>query len=186
MLAKLRRPLAASLFGSAVAFAGLALSTTPAEAQVSGAVVINSGPVRGRIAVGEPVFAPRTVVIYQPVRGRRVAVARYAPQVVVVERGHGRDGRPGRWYRRHGYRPVTLYFANGQYFAPVYAARGYRADRQFIPVVVWERDGRFFVPSGEAPDRYGYTSRDDRYSSHGSDFRYEDDHPHGDGRDWDD
>ena len=76
MLANIRRPLAASFFGSALALFAFSNFVTPAAAQVSGAVVVTSGPVQGRIAVGEPVFAPRPIVVYQPVRGRRVEMAR--------------------------------------------------------------------------------------------------------------
>jgi len=183
MSARIRRPQAVFTYSSFVALVAFSLSSTPAAGQVSAAVVVNSGPVRGAIAVGEPVFVPRPVVVYQPVRGRRVAVARYAPQVVVVQRGHGRNGKSARWYQRHGYRPVTLWFSEGRYFTQVYAARGYRWGPQFVPVTVWERHGRFYLPSGERPDRYGFTSSYTN-SSHG--YVYEDIRPNGDGRDWDD
>jgi hypothetical protein len=183
MSATIRRPLAASLFGSALVLTGLITSTTPAAAQVSGAVVIDGGPVRGEIAIGEPVFRPRPIVIYQPVRGRRMEVARYAPQVVFVERGHGRHGKSDRWYQRHGYRPVTLFYSEGRYFTLVYANRWYRRGEFFIPVTVWARGGRFYLPAGTGPEGYRYSTYD-RNSSHGSDYQY--DHPNGDGRDWDD
>jgi len=184
MSANIRRPLAASFFGSALALVALSILPASAAAQVSGAVVINSGPVQGRIAVGEPVLVARPVVIYQPVRGRRVEVARYAPQVVYVERGHGRYGKSARWYQRHGYRPVTLFYSQGRYFTQVYAARGYRWGPQWVAVTAWERRGRFYLASGGGPDRYGYTSSYTN-SSHGYVYEY-DDRPNGDGRDWDD
>ena len=184
MSANLRRPLAASFFGSAIAFVAFSMSPAPVAAQVSGAVVINSGPVQGRIAVGEPVFVPRPVIIYQPVRGRRVEVARYAPQVVYIERAHGRNGKSARWYQKHGYRPVTLFYSQGRYFTQVFLARGYRVGPQFIAVTAWERHGRFYLAAGGQPDRYGYTSSYDEYSSHG--YEYQDVRPNGDGRDWDD
>jgi hypothetical protein len=183
MSANLRRPLAASIFSSAVAFVALSTSSTPLVAQVSGAVIVNGGPVQGRIAVGEPVFAPRPVVIYQPVRGRRVEVARYAPQVVVVQRGHGKNGKSARWYQRHGYRPVTLFYSQGRYFANVYSARGYRRGPQFVAVTAWERRGRFYLASGGRADRYGYSSS---YQHSSPGYEYEDVRPNGDGRDWDD
>ena len=181
MFANIRRPLAASLIGSALTIVSSTILATSASAQVSGAVVISSGPVRGQIAVGEPVYVPRPVIIYQPVRGRRMEVARYAPQVVFIERGHGRYGKPAGWYQRHGYRPVTLFYSEGQYFTQVYAVRGYRWAPQFVPVMVWERGGRFYLPADGGP--YGYTSSYDRNSSHGHDYQY--DRPNGDGRDWD-
>jgi hypothetical protein len=167
MLANSRRPLAALLFGSALVVTSSVTSPAPASAQVSGAVVINGGPVQGQIAVGEPVFAPRPIIIYQPVRGRRMEVARYAPQVVFVERGHGRNGKPDSWYGRHGYRPVTLYYSQGSYFTLIYADRGYRRGGYFRPVTVWERGGRYYLPSGYDPDDRGYVSSYDRNSSRG-------------------
>lgn len=183
MSVQLRRPLAASAYSSIAILLGLLLSSSPAAGQVSGAVVINSGPVRGAIAVGEPVFAPRPVVVYQPVRGRRVVVARYAPQVVVVEQGHGRYGKSAKWYRRHGYRPVTLWYSEGRYFTRIYAARGYRWGPEFVAVTVWERNGRFYLPRGARHERSEYYSSYTN-SSHG--YVYEDVRPNGDGRDWDD
>jgi hypothetical protein len=184
MLAISRRPQAALLFGSTLVLVVLlsTTTTTPAAAQVSGAVVINSGPVRGEIAVGEPVFAPRPVIIYQPVRGRRTEVARYAPQVVFVERGHGRYGKPAGWYRQHGYRPVTLYYSEGRYYTLIYADRQYRWGGYFRPITAWERGGRFYLASGYDEGR-GYVSSYDRNSSHGHDR--DSDRPNGDGRDWD-
>ena len=184
MLATVRRPLAASLFSSAFVLVAFSTASTPVAAQVSGAVIVTSGPVQGRIAVGEPVFAPRPVIVYQPVRGRRMEVARYAQQVVFVERGHGRHGKPASWYSRHGYRPVTLFYSEGRYFTLIYANRSYRRGGLFIPVTVWERGGRFYLPAEASPDRYGYSSSYDRNSSHG--YAYEDNRPNGDGRDWDD
>ena len=183
MLANIRRPLAASLLSSAFVLIAFSASSTPVAAQVSGAVVVTSGPVQGRIAVGEPVFAPRPVIVYQPVRGRRMEVARYAQQVVFIERGHGRHGKSVQWYQRHGYRPVTLFYAEGRYFDLVFADRAYRRGGYFIPVTVWERGGRYYLPAGTGPEGYGYSTYD-RNSSHGSDYQY--DHPNGDGRDWDD
>ena len=184
MLANIRRPLAASLFGSALVLVALSSSPTSAAAQVSGAVIVNSGPVQGRIAVGEPVFAPRPIIVYQPVYGRRIEVARYAQQVVFIERGHGRHGKSARWYQRHGYRPVTLYYSQGRYFNLVSADRRYRRGGDFRAGMVWERGGRFYLPAEASPERYGYSSSYDRYSSHG--YEYDDYRPNGDGRDWDD
>lgn len=179
-----RRPMAALLFSSVLALVSMLATAPSAAAQVRGDVVINGGPVRGRIAVGEPVFIPRPIIIYQPVRGRRLEVARYAPRVVVVERGHGRYGKSAKWYQRHGYRPVTLFYSQGRYYTQVFAARGYRWGPQFIAVTAWERSGRIYLASGGSPERYGYTSRYDPHSSHG--YLYEDEYPNGDGRDWDD
>ena len=143
MLANIRRPLAASFFGTALLLVAFSSFATPASAQVSGAVIVNGGPVQGRIAVGEPVFAPRPIVVYQPVYGRRVEVARYAQQVVFIERGHGRQGKSAQWYQRHGYRPVTLYYSQGRYFNLVSGDRRYRRGGYFLQLMVLERGGRF-------------------------------------------
>jgi len=184
MFATIRRPLAASLFSAAFILVVFSISSTPVAAQVSGAVIVTSGPVQGRIAVGEPVFAPRPVIVYQPVRGRRMEVARYAPQVVFVERGHGRHGKQAAWYGRHGYRPVTLFYSEGRYFTLISVDRAYRRGGYFLPVTVWERGGRFYLPAGYDADDHGYASSYDRNSSHG--YEYQDDRPNGDDRDWDD
>lgn len=183
MSANTRRPLAASLVSASLVLLGLSSSPASAAGQVSGAVVIDGGPVRGQISVGEPAYARRPVIIYQPVRGRRMEVARYVPQVVFIEQGHGRHGKPSAWYKRHGYRPVTLFYSEGRYFTQIYAARGYRWGPQFTPVVVWERGNRFYLPADGGPQGYGYTSSYARKSSHGN--RYQQERPNGDGRDWD-
>jgi len=183
MLTITRRPQAASLVVSALVLTVLSTAPSTAAAQVSGAVVINSGPVQGQFSVGEPVFAPQPVVVYQPVRGRRMEVARYAPQVVFVERGHGRYGKPGEWYARHGYRPVTLFYSQGQYFTLIYADRGYRRGGVFVPVTVWERGGRFYLPAGYGSYDDGYVSSYDRNSSRGHNQDY--DRPNDGGRDRD-
>ena len=184
MYAISRRSRTAMLFSSVFIVSGLFTFPSIADGQVSATVAVNTVPVRGRVTIGAPVYGPAPIVIYQPVAGRRVAVARYAPQVVVVQRGHGRYGKSARWYQRHGYRPVTLWFSEGRYYTQVYAARGYRWGPRFVPVTVWERHGRFYLASGGRPERYGYTSSYDPHSSHG--YLYEEVRPNGDGRDWDD
>jgi hypothetical protein len=110
--------------------AALALVTPLHGQQVSGSVVIRSGPVAGRVIVGNGYSTYR----------RPVVVYRRAPaRVIVVERvtrrhpGHVRD------WRRRGYRQATLWYYGGRYYDQ--RARGWPAMRE---VVVYERDGRFF------------------------------------------
>jgi len=182
-----RRPLAAPRLALFAALATLSLLPDAASAQVSGTVVIRSGPVQGAVVVGEPVLAPRPVVVYQPVYGRRVVAARYLPQpVVVVPKHHGRHGKSARWYARHGYQPVTLYYSQGVYFTQVYAVPHYRWAPQFVPVLVWERGGRFYLPAGAPMAGPEYVSSYQPKSSRGYQYEYEEGYPGGDGRDWDD
>lgn len=187
MIANIRRPIAASRLALFAVFSSLFLVPSTGSAQVSGSVVIRSGPVQGAVVVGEPVLAPRPVLVYQPVYGRRVVAARYMPQaVVVVPRHHGHHGKSARWYSRHGYRPVTLYYSQGMYFTQVYAVPGYRWAPQFAPIVVWERGGRFYLPAGSPMVEPEYVSSYQPKSSRGYHYEYEEDYPGGDGRDWDD
>lgn len=97
--------------------------SSEAAAQTRARVVIETG----RPA---PVYSRRPV--------RRVAPR---PRVIVVERvvleRHGR-GRGQGWFRRHGYRPVTLYYVNGRYLDRRIDRRGVRE------VVVYERNGRYY------------------------------------------
>lgn len=187
MFANSRRPIAAPRLASIAILASVSLLPTASAAQVRGTVVIRSGPVQGAVVVGEPVLAPRPVVVYQPAYGRRVVAARYLPQpVVVVQKHHGRHGKSARWYARHGYRPVTLFYSQGMYFTQVYAVPNYRWGPQFAPVVVWERGGRFYLPPGAPMVEPGYVSSYQPNSSSG--YRYQDEEGYrgGDDRDWDD
>lgn len=110
--------------------AALSLVTPLQGQQVSGSVVIRSGPVAGHVVVGNGYSTYR----------RPVVVYRRAPaRVIVVERvarrhpGHARD------WRTRGYRPVTLWYYGGRYYDQ--RVRGWPAMRE---VVVYERDGRFY------------------------------------------
>lgn len=185
MFAHLRRPSAAFRLSAPLVTTALFLAASPAAAQVSGTVVIGSGPVRGAVVVGRPLPPPRPVVVYQPVRGRRVMVARYVPQVVYVESRHGRHGKPASWYRRHGYVPVTLYFADGRYYSQAYAARTYRYGPAFTPVIVWARGNRYYLPADGWPGEYGFVSSYDGVPYPELEYAY--DRPaHHDDDDWDD
>ena len=98
--------------------------------QVAADVVLRSGPVAGRVVIGDGYSTYR----------RPVVVYRRAPErVIVVERVHHRHPRHARNWRKHGYRPVTLYYASGRYYDR--HVPGWPAMRE---VVVYERDGRFY------------------------------------------
>ena len=51
---------------------------------------------------------------YSTYRPRRVVYYREAPRVLVVERVHYH--RHAKHWKRHGFRPVTVYYGNGRYY----------------------------------------------------------------------
>ncbi len=113
---------------------GLVLITSPLKAQlVSADIAIRSGPVAAHVAVVDG---------YSTYRPRRVIYHREAPRFIVIERVHSH--RHAKHWKRHGFRPVTVYYVNGRYYdrwdGP---ARGVRR------IVVYERGGRYY----EACDR---------------------------------
>lgn len=90
-------------------------------------------------------------------RGRQLEVVRWFPRrgFVVTERysrfelpllclrlarGAGRTT-----LRRQGFRPVTLYVRDGCYFRRAWAQHDSRGNPTLRPVVVWQRDGEFFL-----------------------------------------
>jgi hypothetical protein len=127
---------------------GLLLVAVPLQAQrVSADVVVRSGPVAGHVTVGDG---------YSTYRRRSVVYHRVAPRVVVIERVHRHHHRAG-WWRKHGFRPVTVYYVNGRYYdrwdRPRYARE----------VMVYERDGRYYeiCDRDHRHDRDRYHDRDD-------------------------
>ncbi|HEX6104230.1 MAG TPA: hypothetical protein VFZ26_01520 [Gemmatimonadales bacterium] len=128
---------------------GLMLVSSVQAQQVSANVVIRSGPVAGHVAVGEGYSTyHRPVVVYRrpPVR-RVVVVERYAPRVVVVERVHRH--RPARHWKRHGFRPVTLYYVDGRYYD-----RPVRGHRHLREVTVYEQGGHYYHDCEEDGGRH--------------------------------
>lgn len=119
----------------------LGLATVPLRAQttVEGGVVIHSGPVTGHVEVG----SPPPVVYREPVRG-----------VIVVERVHVPRGHAYGWWKKHGYRTITVYYDGSRYYGRRLERRGLRA------VVVYERRGRYYL--GDEPgERYRHHHHDD-------------------------
>jgi hypothetical protein len=111
----------------------LVLLAAPLEAQrVSAHVVVHSGPVAAHVTVadGYSTYRPRRVVYHE------------APRLIVIERVH--HGHLKHW-KRHGFRPVSVYYVNGRYYD-----RWYGPSRGVRRVVVYERGGRYY----EACDRH--------------------------------
>jgi hypothetical protein len=124
---------------------GLVL-VAPLQAQrVSADVVIRSGPVAGHVVVGDGYSTYR----------RRAVYHREAPRVIVIERVH-RHRHAGYW-KRHGFRPVTIYYTNGRYYD-----RWYGHPRGARRVAVYERGGRYYEVC-ERDHRHRDDREDDRY-----------------------
>jgi hypothetical protein len=86
-------------------------------------------------------------------RSRRVVGPR---EVIVVERIRGR----GAWWKRHGYRAITVYYGGGRFYQRPFARAALRR------VVVYERAGRYFVA-------------EDQWQRYHQEFRDHDDDDHG-------
>lgn len=115
----------------------------PLQAQhVAADVVLRSGPVAGRVVVGEGYSSYRRPVVYR----------RPAARVLVVERVYVRHHRLAKHWRHRGFRPVVVYYRDGRYYDR--AVRGGPVMRE---VVVYERDGRFYHECDER-------DRDDRWN----------------------
>jgi hypothetical protein len=138
---------------TAIVTGGIALALTlhsPAAAQVVEAgVVIRSGPVAGHVVIAD----------HRPER-RVVVVDRYTPRVIVVERVRHRHGRG--WWKKHGYRPVVVYYdvGRGRFYD-----RWHRDRRGIREVIVYERRGRFY-----AADDYRHDRRDRDDQRHYRDY----------------
>jgi hypothetical protein len=137
--------------------------------QVAADVVVRSGPVAGRVVIGDGYSTyRRPVVVYRRAPERVIVVERAAPRVVVIEQVHRRHGRhanrhANQW-RKHGYHAVTVFYRDGRYYD-----RHVRGWPEMREVVVYERDGRYYRPCDGDRDWDDRSYRDGR-----------------DGRDWDD
>jgi hypothetical protein len=119
--------------GGIVALA-LGLTAVPVRAQttVEGGVVIHSGPVTGHVEVG----SPPPVVVYREPR-----------EVIVVEHVHAPHGHAHGWWKKHGYRAVTVYYDGSRYYSRRVERPGLRA------VVLFESRGRYYL-GDEHDERY--------------------------------
>jgi hypothetical protein len=118
--------------------------------QVVADVAVTSGPIAGRVVVGDGYSTYRRPVVY-----RRVVPAR----VVLVERVFVRHHRLEKHWRQHGYRPVVLYYRDGRYYDRSVA--GGPLERR---VVVYQRNGRYYHECDERDwdDRYDGARDQDR------------------------
>ena len=78
------------------------------------------------------VTPPPRVVRHEPVR-----------EVIVVERTRVPRGHAYGWWKKHGYREVTLYFDGSQYYSRRYDPTGLRA------VIVYQREGKYYLPDAD-------------------------------------
>ncbi|HUL69375.1 MAG TPA: hypothetical protein VLT17_03960 [Gemmatimonadales bacterium] len=124
----------AILIATALAVPAASLSAQ----QLAADVAVYGGHVSGHVVIASSGYRP----IYEPrphPAAPRVVVLAPAPRVVVVQRvGWGR----GHW-RRHGYREVVVYYdaAQNRYFTGLKDCRGFKQ------VVVYERNGRYYLPA---------------------------------------
>jgi hypothetical protein len=131
---------------------GLVLVALPMQAQqVSAEVEFHGGPVAGHVLVRDgysTYHRPPVVYRREPVR-----------RVVVVEVEQSRRHRSASFWRRHGFRPVVLYYIDGRYYDRPVWRRGVPAGE----VTVYERDGRHYR---EWHDDWSH-GRPDREHGHG-------------------
>jgi len=103
------------------------------------------GASQERVVVGPP---PPVVVRREPVR-----------EVIVVERTHVPKGKAHGWWKKHGYREVTVYYDGTRYYSRRLELAGLRA------VVVYQREGKYYLADKDA----------ERHRSHHGDDQGEDD-----------
>ena len=80
--------------------------------------------------------------------------------VIVVERTHVPRGNAYGWWKKHGYREITVYYDGARYYSRRLEPTGFRA------VVVYQRDGKYYMADadGDDRDRHGHghdKSKDD-------------------------
>lgn len=134
----------------------------PAAAQhVTADIRIGSGPVGGRIIVGEPIHRYSHTIVEVAPRGygrpayREVAVSR-------MHRGYG-------WWRNRGYRTITVWYDAG---GDRYYDHGSRYRDGLREVVIYERDGRYYDDdrgryAGRRYDRRHHDRDDNDYDRDG-------------------
>jgi hypothetical protein len=100
------------------------------------------GLIAAPLAAQTPARTPSEFLLDRAEARKEAAAARrgttvVVPQreVIVVERVRGRDG----WWKRGGYRVITVYYDGGRFYRRPWA----RAELRRI--VVYERAGRYFI-----------------------------------------
>ena len=93
------------------------------------------------------------VVVTPPPR----VVERRAParDVIVVERTHVPRGHAYGWWKQHGYREVTLYYDGTSYYSR-------RIESGFRAVIVYQREGRYYLPAEDDVQEKGHGHHHDR------------------------
>ena len=89
------------------------------------------------------------MVVVPPPRAVRHEAGR---EVIVVERTHVPKGNAYGWWKKHGYREVTVYSDGARYYGRRLESPGVRA------VVVYQRDGKYYMADADGDDRdvHGY------------------------------
>lgn len=143
------------------ALVAIALPSLATAQRVSADIRIGSGPIDGRILVGEPVGVhSRRIIDVGPRDYGRPAYGEF--EVYRVHRGHG-------WWRNRGYRAVTVWYDidRDRYYDHRYYDQ--RARDGLREVIIYERDGRYYGDRYDRRDDRGYgrshRGRDDRYQN---------------------
>lgn len=70
---------------------------------------------------------------------RPVAARRESRDVIVVERTHVPKGKAYGWWKKNGYREVTVYYDGARYYSRRVDGTSIRA------VVVYQREGKYYL-----------------------------------------
>lgn len=84
------------------------------------------------------------VVVVPPPRAVRHEAGR---DVIVVERTHVPRGQAHGWWKKHGYREITVYYDGAGYYSRRLESPGFRA------VVVYQREGKYYMADADGDDR---------------------------------
>ena len=121
--------------------AALSLAAPLSAQRVSADVAVRSGPVAGRVVVGDGYSTYRRPMVYR----------RAPARLIVVERVYVRHRHAFRNWSRHGFRQVVVFYRDGRYYD-----RYVRGGPPMREVVIYERNGRYYqvCDQGEWNDRY--------------------------------
>ena len=141
-----------------------ALPSLATAQRVSADIRIGSGPVDGRIVVGEPVWGhSRRIIEVDPRDYGRPAYREMS--VYRIHRGYG-------WWRNRGYRAVTVWYDADR---DRYYEHRDRYRDGLREVVIYERDGRFYGDQYDRRSDRGYDrrtrDRDDGYRGRDGGYR---------------